>query len=263
MLLSPASVISRSTCGTGHCCSFGFAGALRRSELVGLDVSDITEDDDGLRIVLRRSKTDQEGETKTLGLPYGFNPATCPVRAWRAWRDAAALETGPAFRAITRHGRIATIRLSDRAIANMIRRRALAAGLDSRFAGHSLRAGFATRATHRAHPNSPSCATVRRCPHLLVPRGTCSSPMPPFPSVDLVRSMTATGVPCGLTRPVKFRYLGGMRGMRVDTRSHAGGCSAASGEGHRCPAPEGGSGARCSAPDRSRGHRSHSTKACF
>src|SRR5271166_3455737 len=56
----------------------GFAGALRRSELVALDVADITEDDQGLRLVLARSKTVQEGETKTLGLPYGSNPASCP-----------------------------------------------------------------------------------------------------------------------------------------------------------------------------------------
>lgn len=129
----------------------GFAGALRRSELVGLDATDITEDD-GLRIVLRRSKTDQEGESQTLGLPYGSNPATCPVRAWRAWQDAAALATGPAFRSVARHGRIATTRLNDRAIANMIRRRALAAGLDGRFAGHSLRAGFATEGYAQGTP---------------------------------------------------------------------------------------------------------------
>ena len=130
----------------------GFAGALRRSELVGLDVADITEDDEGLRLLLRRSKTDQEGETKTLGLPYGSNPSTCPVRAWRAWRAIAGLEDGPAFRAITRHGKIAATRLSDRAIANMIARRALSAGLDGHFAGHSLRAGFATEGYAQGTP---------------------------------------------------------------------------------------------------------------
>jgi hypothetical protein len=52
----------------------GFAGALRRSELVAVDIDDVTKDDDGLRIVLRRSKTDQEGETRTVGLPYGSHP---------------------------------------------------------------------------------------------------------------------------------------------------------------------------------------------
>ena len=98
----------------------GFAGALRRSELVALDVADITEDDQGLQLVLRRSKTDQEGETKTLGLPYGSNPVTCPVRAWRAWRQLAEADTGPAFQSITRHDRINDRRLSDRGVADMI-----------------------------------------------------------------------------------------------------------------------------------------------
>ena len=64
---------------------FGFAGALRRSELVALDVEDVSEDDGGLRLVLRRSKTDQDAEGTTRGLPYGSHPATCPVRAWRRW----------------------------------------------------------------------------------------------------------------------------------------------------------------------------------
>jgi hypothetical protein len=64
----------------------GFARALRRSELVALDVDDITEDDHGLR----RSKTDQEGESHITGILYGSNPATCPVRAWRAWRPHLA-----------------------------------------------------------------------------------------------------------------------------------------------------------------------------
>jgi site-specific recombinase XerD len=130
----------------------GFAGALRRSELVGLDVADITEDEGGLRVRLRRSKTDQEGEAATIGLPYGSNPATCPVRAWRSWRDLAGLTDGPAFRAVTRHGRISSTRLGDRAIAQMIRRRALAAGLDGDFAGHSLRAGFATEGYAQGTP---------------------------------------------------------------------------------------------------------------
>jgi integrase len=74
---------------------FGFAGALRRSELVALDVKDVCEDDGGLRLVLRRSKTDQEAEGTTRGLPYGSHPATCPVRAWRRWLSASGIDTGP------------------------------------------------------------------------------------------------------------------------------------------------------------------------
>jgi site-specific recombinase XerC len=124
----------------------GFAGALRRSELVALDVADVTEDDDGLLVTLHRSKADQDGRGETRGLPYGSRPATCPVRAWRAWLAASGLTDGAAFRAVSRHGLLSTTRLSDRAVANMIKRRAAQAGLTGDFAGHSLRAGFATEA---------------------------------------------------------------------------------------------------------------------
>jgi integrase len=130
----------------------GFAGALRRSELVALDVTDVTEDDDGLRLVIRRSKTDQDGEGVLVGLPYGSHPATCPVRAWRAWLVRSGLTQGPAFRSVDRHGRLGDRRLSDRAVADMIKRRAAAAGLPGRFGGHSLRAGFATESYARGVP---------------------------------------------------------------------------------------------------------------
>ena len=76
----------------------GFAGALRRSELVGLDVADVTEGSDGLTVHLRRSKTDQEGAGRNVGIPYGSNLATCPVRAWRAWLEISVITDGPAFR---------------------------------------------------------------------------------------------------------------------------------------------------------------------
>ena len=68
----------------------GFAGAFRRSELVGLDVQDLEFTDDGLVITLRRSKTDQEGETRKVGIPFGSGPTTCPVRALRSWLDQTA-----------------------------------------------------------------------------------------------------------------------------------------------------------------------------
>src|SRR5207248_19441 len=69
----------------------GFAGALRRSELVALDVADLEERHEGLVITLRRSKTDQEGVGRPVGIPYGSNPATCPVRNLRAWLDLAGI----------------------------------------------------------------------------------------------------------------------------------------------------------------------------
>lgn len=125
----------------------GFAGALRRSELVALDVADVVENGDGLVVTVRRSKTDQEGAGEQLGLPYGSDPATCPVRALRAWLGASGIESGPIFRPITRHGAMGERRLSDRAVAEVVKRAASAAGLDAgRYAGHSLRAGLITSA---------------------------------------------------------------------------------------------------------------------
>lgn len=67
----------------------GFAGAMRRSELVGLDVDDVVETEEGLVVTLRKSKTDQEGMGRKIGIPFGSHPHTCPVRAVRAWRNAA------------------------------------------------------------------------------------------------------------------------------------------------------------------------------
>ena len=131
---------------------FGFAGALRRSELVALDVEDVSEDDAGLRLVLRKSKTDQEAEGAVRGLPYGSHPATCPVRAWRRWLEMSGITTGAAFRSVSRHGHLGATHLSDRALADIVKRRATAAGLVGDFAGHSLRAGFATEGYAQGTP---------------------------------------------------------------------------------------------------------------
>jgi integrase len=131
----------------------GFAGALRRSELVGLNVDDITGGADGLTLHLRRSKTDQEGAGRTLGIPFGSNPATCPVRAWRAWLEVSGITEGAAFRAVDRHGRLGPTRLSAPAVALVLKRHAARAGLDpGEVAGHSLRAGLATSAAAAGVP---------------------------------------------------------------------------------------------------------------
>jgi integrase len=125
----------------------GFAGAFRRSELVALDVADVNFTADGLIVRLPRSKTDQEGQGATKGIPYGSNLATCPVRALRAWLDAGGSTDGPIFRPITRHGHVQPARLSAYAVALVVKRAAAAAGLDpTAFSGHSLRAGLATAA---------------------------------------------------------------------------------------------------------------------
>lgn len=125
----------------------GFAGALRRSELVALDAADLTPVVEGLAVRLRASKTDQEAAGATVAVPYGSRPDTCPVRAVAAWLDVAGVVSGPVFRPVTRHGHVGGGRLSGRAASEVVKRCAQRAGLDpDRFSGHSLRAGFATTA---------------------------------------------------------------------------------------------------------------------
>src|SRR5258708_11011662 len=78
----------------------GFSGAFRRSELVGLDAEDCAFGKDGLTVTLRRSKTDQQGAGRKIGIPYGSNPETCPVRTVQAWIEQAAVTRGPRFPAL-------------------------------------------------------------------------------------------------------------------------------------------------------------------
>lgn len=139
---------------------FGFTGGFRRSELVALDVEDISEDEHGLVALVRRSKNDPEGEGLEKVIPYGSSLATCPVRAWRAWLAVSQISSGPAFRGVDRHGRVGTARtgrpgqpdgrLTSDAVSRIIKRCARQAGYDpERFSGHSLRAGFVTTAAER------------------------------------------------------------------------------------------------------------------
>lgn len=125
----------------------GFMGAFRRSELVALDVADCEDRPEGLALVLRRSKVDQEGRGRRKVLVYGSAPTSCPPSALRSWLAAAAIAEGPVFRPIDRHGRLGAGRLSGQAVAAVVKRAAQATGLDPRFfAGHSLRAGHVTEA---------------------------------------------------------------------------------------------------------------------
>lgn len=124
----------------------GFAGAFRRSELVGLDVGDVTWGEDGLTVNLRRSKTDQEREGRKVGIPFGSTPQTCPVRTLRGWLEAAELTEGSLFRPV-KGSKVSAARLSYKAVARLVKRAAEAAGLEpSRLSGHSLRSGLATAA---------------------------------------------------------------------------------------------------------------------
>jgi integrase len=125
----------------------GWSGAFRRSALVALDVADLVDAAEGLAVTIRRDKTDQEGRGRVVAIPFSSSAEVCPVRSVRAWLDAAGVSEGPIFRAVNRHGRVHVARLSDRAVALVVQRAAASIGLDvATFAGHSLRAGFATSA---------------------------------------------------------------------------------------------------------------------
>src|SRR5712671_3292950 len=123
----------------------GFAGAFRRSELVALDVDDIESSDQGLRITIRRSKTDQDGEGAVVAIAPGTTE--CPALALLTWLGAAGIVEGPVFRSINRAGKISKTPLSDRSVANIVKTYAGRVGLDARkFSAHSLRSGFLTSA---------------------------------------------------------------------------------------------------------------------
>lgn len=124
--------------------ALGFGGALRRSELVALQVEDLEIGDEGVRVTVRRSKTDGEGAGQVVPVLDG---SRVRVRAAiREWVEAAGIQSGPVLRQLARGGRVLGS-LTDRTVANVIKQRAEQAGLDpALFSGHSLRAGFLTSA---------------------------------------------------------------------------------------------------------------------
>lgn len=125
----------------------GFAGAMRRSELVSLDVSDLELTKEGLVVVLHRSKTDQTGKGRRIGIPYGQNEQTCPVRCVQQWISRAKISEGPLFRKINRFGRVEVNRLVPYSVALIVKNAFHLIGKNpGRFGGHSLRAGLATSA---------------------------------------------------------------------------------------------------------------------
>jgi integrase len=124
----------------------GFFGALRRSELVGLNIEDIEFVPEGAILTLRKSKTDQEGRGREVAIGYAKRPDLCPVRALQAYMATLGRNTGPLFVSM-RKSQYTQNRLSTDAVARIIKDYADRLGLDPRrFGGHSLRAGFATTA---------------------------------------------------------------------------------------------------------------------
>jgi len=132
----------------------GFAGGFRRSEIVGLNVEDLEFKDGILRVMLRKSKTDQVGKGRTIVIMPGRNSETCPVAAVRTWLGTAEIEDegkNPAFRPVNRHSGVEFRRLSDRAVDLIAKEACCAAKLKESYSAHSLRAGHVTETLARGH----------------------------------------------------------------------------------------------------------------
>jgi site-specific recombinase XerD len=126
----------------------GFAGAFRRSELVALNVADIEETEDGIRVTIRRSKTDQEGQGQVIAIVRGG--AACPVKAVKAWLEASGIAEGPVFRSVAKGGRLGARRLTDKSVCDLVKAYAGRLGFTAAdFGAHSLRSGFLTSAARR------------------------------------------------------------------------------------------------------------------
>ena len=125
----------------------GFSGGFRRNELVSLDYQDLDFVEEGLKINLRKSKTDQFGEGAIKALPYFKNSQYCPVVSLRNWLDVAKINSGALFRRFSKGSRLTEKRLTDQTVALLIKEYLQLAGIDNKnYSGHSLRSGFATSA---------------------------------------------------------------------------------------------------------------------
>jgi site-specific recombinase XerD len=125
----------------------GFSGGFRRNEIVSLDYEDLDFVTEGLKINLRRSKTDQFGEGAVKGLPYFDNSQYCPVLTLQKWIEVSNIKSGPLFRRFSKGLKLTENRLTDQTVALLIKEYLKLAGIDSEnYSGHSLRSGFATSA---------------------------------------------------------------------------------------------------------------------
>tara|TARA_B100000963_G_scaffold348125_1_gene355252 strand:+ start:48 stop:1001 length:954 start_codon:yes stop_codon:yes gene_type:complete len=123
----------------------GFGGGFRRTELISIDFEDLEFVKEGLKIIVKKSKTDQYGEGMLKGLPYFSNEIYCPVINLKRWLEISKIKGGPIFRRFVKGASITNNRLTDQSVALLIKRYLNLAGIDNKnFAGHSLRSGFAT-----------------------------------------------------------------------------------------------------------------------
>ena len=125
----------------------GFAGGFRRNELVSLDLEDVEFVFEGVKITLKRSKTDQFGEGMTKGIPHFGDSLYCPVMNLRRWLNVSKIKKGPIFLKFSKGPKLTKSRLTDQTVALIIKGYLMKAGIDSKnYSGHSLRSGFATSA---------------------------------------------------------------------------------------------------------------------
>ena len=125
----------------------GFSGGFRRNEIVSLDYDDLDFVNEGLKISIKRSKTDQFGEGSIKGLPYFDNTQYCPVLSLKNWIEISRIRSGPLFRRFSKGTKLSEKRLTDQTVALLIKKYLKIAGIDSKnYSGHSLRSGFATSA---------------------------------------------------------------------------------------------------------------------
>jgi len=125
----------------------GFSGGFRRNEIISLDYDDLDFVTEGLKINLKRSKTDQFGEGSVKGLPYFDNSQYCPVISLKKWIEVSNIGSGPLFRRFSKGSKLTENRLTDQTVALLIKKYLKLAGIESKnYSGHSLRSGFATSA---------------------------------------------------------------------------------------------------------------------
>ena len=125
----------------------GFSGGFRRNEIVSLDYEDLDFVKEGLKIDIRRSKTDQFGEGFTKALPYFDSSRYCPVVSLKKWIEISKIKSGPVFRRFSKGSKLSKKKLTDQTIALLIKKYLELAGIESKnYSGHSLRSGFATSA---------------------------------------------------------------------------------------------------------------------
>ena len=125
----------------------GFSGGFRRNEIVSLDYDDLDFVGEGLKINLKKSKTDQFGKGLIKGLPYFDNSTYCPVKSLQKWIEITKINSGPLFRRFNKGSGLSENRLTDQTVALLIKKYLKLSGIDTKnYSGHSLRSGFATSA---------------------------------------------------------------------------------------------------------------------